>query len=133
MMNTPLTADLEGNIYFGFQVLGATPVTLASGVARISAAGAGSWAAVTAISGDPTMLEVAQNCAPALSLDQSTLYVAVSNGSSGYLVAVDAKTLAPLARVALKDPKSGNPALITNIQLRVAFRRTRRRCLLRSA
>ena len=114
LIDTPITADSEGNLYFGFLVLGPTPAALASGIARISASGAGSWAPVTGVSGDPTMLQVAGNCAPALSVDGSTLYFAVSNGSSGYLVAVDSKTLAPVARVALKDPKSGNPALITN-------------------
>ena len=48
------------------------------------------------------------NCAPALSNDHKTLYVGVNNGYSGYgyLVALDSRTLAPLASVRLKDVKN---------------------------
>jgi hypothetical protein len=56
--------------------------------------------------------EVPYNCAPALSWDGKTLYVAVSNGTAGYLVGLDSATLAPGARVRLKDPKSGDDAWI---------------------
>jgi len=58
------------------------------------------------------MTGVALNCAPALSPDLTTLYVAVSNGSAGYLVALNGTTLAPIARVRLKDPDSGNDATL---------------------
>src|SRR5208282_6329840 len=61
---------------------------------------------------DQTMTGVALNCAPALSPDLTTLYVAVSNGSAGYLVALNGTTLAPIARVRLKDPDSGNDATL---------------------
>jgi hypothetical protein len=45
------------------------------------------------------------NCAPALSNDHRTLYVAVSFGnySGGYLTALDSRTLAPVSKVRLKD------------------------------
>jgi hypothetical protein len=110
IINTPIAADQQGNMFFGFIVQGATPVPLQSGIARISATGEGSWVAVTTAAGDPTMTEVALNSAPALSPDQTILYVAASNGASGYLVALNAQTLAPMARVLLLDPKSGEPA-----------------------
>lgn len=110
IINTPLTADRQGDVYFGFVVLGATPAGLASGIAMISAAGEGSWVAVTSASGDSTMTEVKQNSAPALSSDQQTLYVAISNGTAGYLAALNAATLAPIAHIALTDPKSGQAA-----------------------
>ncbi len=141
LINTPITTDSAGNIYFGFQVVKnvidpvydqyGTP--LSSGIARISASGVGSWAPVTTVSGDSGMTEVAMNCAPALSQDEGTLYFAVSNGSggsyggstgysgsggntrsTGYLAAVSSSTLAPLAHVHLVDPKSGLYATITD-------------------
>jgi hypothetical protein len=105
-INTPLTSDASGNIYFGFLVTGQTPLLLQSGIARIGANGQGTWIAVTTAAADQTMSKVVHNCAPALSEDLKTLYVAVSDGSAGYLVAVNSSTLAPLARVRLKDPKS---------------------------
>jgi hypothetical protein len=102
IINTPLTADSAGNIYFGFLVTGPTPTPLSSGVARIAASGDGNWTAVTDA--------VATNCAPALSRDRKLLYVAVTGMSGGYLVALDSTTLAPVARIALKDPASGADA-----------------------
>jgi hypothetical protein len=107
---TPLTSDRYGNIFFGFQVTGATPVNLQSGIARIDYNGTGTWIAATNAANDVGIVHVVMNCAPALSNDHKTLYVAVNNGSYGYgyLVAVNSRTLAPLARVRLKDAK--NPA-----------------------
>jgi hypothetical protein len=66
-------------------------------------------------SGDKTMTEVSFNCAPAISPDGSTVYVAVSNGSSGYLLGLDSKTLKTLYKVALVDPSSGQPAMLPDI------------------
>ena len=110
MINTPLTADTSGNIYFGFVVTGSTPNNLTSGIARISSAGTGSWVSVTTASGDSRMTEVRQNSAPALSTDQQRLYVAISNGTFGYLTELNPSTLAPMASVALMDPESGQAA-----------------------
>jgi len=57
------------------------------------------------MAGDGNMNKVVLNCAPALSDDHKKLYVAVNDGnfSYGYLVALDSRTLAPLASVRLKD------------------------------
>jgi outer membrane protein assembly factor BamB len=41
-INTPLTADADGNLYFGFMVTGITPIGLRSGLARISPDGTAS-------------------------------------------------------------------------------------------
>ncbi len=107
-INTPLTTDSKGNIYFGFLVSGTSPLPgLVSGIARIGADGTGTWIPVTTAADDPGMTEVPYNCAPALSPDSSILYIAVSNGSAGYLVALNSTTLAPMAHVQLIDPKSG--------------------------
>ena len=111
-INTPLTVDTAGNVFFGFIVTGANPAGLRSGVARIGADGVGSWAAATELANDVAITKLATNSAPALSPDRSTLYVAVNAArvagqlQSGYLVALDATTLAVRARVALLDPGS---------------------------
>ena len=54
------------------------------------------------------------NCAPAISTDQSTIYIAVSNGSSGYLLGLDAKTLAPRYRARLYDPAQHQSAWVND-------------------
>ncbi|MGO8679692.1 MAG: hypothetical protein ACLPYZ_18135 [Limisphaerales bacterium] len=114
-IDTPITSDRYGNIFFGFQVTGPTPLNLQSGVARIDYNGTGAWVAATNAAGDTGIIKVSQNCAPALSNDHKTLYVAVNNSNPygdfynyGYLVALDSRTLAPLVRVRLKDAE--NPA-----------------------
>ena len=113
MISTPITADAAGNIYFGFDVTGSNPAILTSGLARIAADGTGSWiGASSAAQGDPSIVEVAMNCAPAVSNDGTTLYFGVSEGNAtgGYLVAVNSTTLAPIARLRLKDPQTGQDA-----------------------
>ncbi len=106
-IDTPLSADAQGNLFFGFLALGSTPLKLRSGIARISADGVGSWVSAAAASGDPAITQVAISCAPALSPDGSLLYVAVDNGSYGYLLALNSATLALVRRVRLADPSSG--------------------------
>jgi hypothetical protein len=117
-INTPLSIDANGNIYFGFLVLGPTPLNLQSGLARIAADGTGSWVSAAAVSGDPLISQVAISCTPALSPDGSLLYVAVdnastvANGSVGYLLALNSTTLALVNCVLLTDPSSGLDALL---------------------
>jgi hypothetical protein len=114
MINTPITSDSSGNLFFGFQVIGAVPLPLDSGIARISSSGTGTWIAAAVAANDPSITKVVHNCTPALSLDGSTVYVAVSNGSAGYLVALDSTTLTPKASVALTDPKSGSDSSLAD-------------------
>jgi hypothetical protein len=112
-INTPLSIDVHGNIYFGFLVLGPTPINLQSGLARVAPNGAGTWVSAAAVSGDPRVTQVVISCAPALSPDGSLLYVAVDNATSvanasvGYLLARNSTTLALVNRVLLTDPSSG--------------------------
>jgi hypothetical protein len=107
-INTPITADSDGNLFFGFLASGA-PGGIVSGLARISSENTGTWISAAAASGDATMQKVAYNCAPALSPDESKVYVAVNNfngftnGAAGYLVVLDSATLAPKGAVRLKD------------------------------
>ena len=119
-INTPITADAQGNLYFGFVVTGATPVGLAGGIARIDVNGNGKWVAASAASSDATMNKAAMNSAPALSTDGSTLYAAVNSApvtgqiQTGYLLALDSTTLATKGKALLTDPKAQAPAWISD-------------------
>ena len=108
-ITTPIVSNRFGDIFFGYVVTGANPLNLQSGVARISAAGAGSSiAAVTAAGGDNSITQVQMGSAPALSIDQFTLYFGLNSGNftGGYLAAVDSRNLTPINRVRVKDPVS---------------------------
>jgi hypothetical protein len=119
-INTPLTADSQGNVFFGFIVTGTNPANLRSGIARVAADGTGTWVAASVAANDINIGKVAMNAAPALSRDGSTLYVAVNTSPptggfrSGYLLALNSLTLATQARVALVDPSTNAAAWITD-------------------
>jgi hypothetical protein len=115
-ISTPLTADAAGDIYFGFTAAGA-PGKLVSGIARVGADGTGTWIGAAAAAGNAGITEVQTNCAPAVSRDQKTIYIAVSNGPNnfaGYLLGLDAATLRPKYKVRLKEPSNGHDAVLTD-------------------
>lgn len=112
MIDTPITADAQGDIYFGFVVLGSNPLNLKSGIARMDSSGNGTWIAAGDAASDQTITQVAMNCAPAISADGSTVYITVSDGSTGYLVGLDATTLKPKYRTKLLDPVANQGAYI---------------------
>lgn len=115
-INTPLTADAQGNIYFGYSVTGANPINLTSGVARVTPAGVVTTADTAALMSSAFARPVL-NAAPALSPDQSTLYVPIGTSSTlngtptPHLVAFDSTTLAKKSSVMLMDPASGQNAI----------------------
>jgi hypothetical protein len=113
-ISTPITADSQGNIYFGFVVSGPNPIGLKSGLARISATGQGSFVTATAATSDTQFSQVATSCAPALSPDESMVYVTMVNPIVGLgdLVALDSHTLQTITVARLKDPSSGFDAEI---------------------
>jgi hypothetical protein len=117
-INTPIITDRYGNIFFGFDI--PTNVTLhtdpndntspvlRSGLARIAEDGTCSWVSASdAAPGSSGITKVVHNCAAALSNDHKQIYFAVSNGKfgSGYLVCLDSRTLGPLHKVWLDDPR----------------------------
>jgi hypothetical protein len=119
-ISTPLTADRSGNIFFGFTVSGSNPAGLATGggIARVSLAGTGTSVTAVSLTGDSTANYIAFNCAPALSITQTTVYVATTAGGygelgTGYLTSLNATTLAPIAYVHLFDPRGGIYGLVT--------------------
>ncbi len=119
-INTPLTADAQGNVFFGFHVTGTNPAGLVSGIARVAPDGTGIWVGAAAAASDPAIQKPAMNCAPALSHDGATVYVAVNIPAGtgvpqrGYLLALDSTTLATRARAALIDPNLNAPARISD-------------------
>lgn len=116
-INTPLTADADGNIFFGFQVTGSNPAGLVGGIARVAPDGTGSWVGAAAAAGDTTIQKPVMNCAPALSSDGTTVYIAVNRGltaPTGYLLALDSRTLATRGKAALIDPNLGTLARLSD-------------------
>jgi hypothetical protein len=114
-IDTPITSDSSGNIYFGFRVQGTAPAplnTTQSGYARIDPNGNGTYILVGNAAGDGNISLDSHNAAPALSNDGSTLYVVVKSSSSyyGYLLGLDSTTLATKYKVFLIDPSSGSAA-----------------------
>jgi hypothetical protein len=113
-ISTPLTADRAGNVFFGFTVTGSNPAGLVSGIARVTFNGSGTWASAVSLTEDNSANQIALNCAPALSNDQRTVYLAVSTGAefgTGYLTSLNATTLSPMAHVPLLDPRGGEATI----------------------
>src|SRR5262249_26375512 len=77
-INTGITSDFKGNLYFGFLANGA-PGNLQSGLACVGLNGKGTWISAASAANDPSIQKVAYNCAPALSPDGSKVYVGVNN------------------------------------------------------
>lgn len=117
-INTPITTDTNGNVFFGFRVQGTAPAPLSttqSGFARIDPSGNATYVLAGTAASDANIARDSHNSAPALSNDQSTLYVPVKSASTeayGYLLGLDSTTLATKFRVMLKDPRNNNNASI---------------------
>ena len=107
-INTPLTADTLGNIYFGYEVTGTIPSAIATkigtgGIAKINVlTGAKSYVPVTSMKVDASLSRLAMNAAPALTPDQKFIYIAVTGGNP-YLVKLSTKDLSTSASVRLLD------------------------------
>jgi len=110
---TPLTAGPDGSIYFGFVVNAPTPAHLTTGIARIAADGHATWISAARAGGNRKIKFVAFNCAPALSRNGKTVYIAEFGSPASVLVGLDAATLKPKYRVAMKDPATGKQAILS--------------------
>ncbi|UGQ46287.1 hypothetical protein [Massilia endophytica] len=116
-INTPITADSAGNLYFGFEAAAGNAANLSSGIARLAADGNGNWKGISQLTGEAALQKVAMNSAPALSADQKTLYIVAKGSASstaGSLLALDSTTLELKSKRALIDPETGLAARITD-------------------
>ena len=118
-INTPITADSNGDVFFGFRVQGTAPAPLSttqSGFARIDSSGNATYVLAGNAAGDANIALDSHNCAPALSNDESTLYVPVKSASTeyyAYLLGMDSTTLATKYKVFLLDARrNGNNAAV---------------------
>lgn len=115
-VNTPITADAAGNIFFGFRVQGNAPAplnTTQSGYARLDPNGSGAFVLVGAATNDPLVSWDSHNSAPALSKDGNTLYAVAKSSTTanyGYLIGFNSVTLQTKYLTLLRDPRNGNPA-----------------------
>jgi hypothetical protein len=114
-IDTPITADASGDVFFGFRVEGTAPAplnTTQSGYARIDPEGNGSYVLAATAAADAGIAFDSHSAAPAVSNDQSTVYVVVKSASPDstycYLLGLDAATLATKYKVFLKDPRNNN-------------------------
>lgn len=113
---TPISADAGGNLYFGFvsngQALPGYPNGIPSGLARVNRLG-GSFVSAAALSLNQGSSQIAMNCAPAISADGNSVYVATTGGDGAYLCLASANpALTPRAAVFLVDPSTSGPASV---------------------
>lgn len=105
-ITTPLTTGPDGSTYFGFSATADAPHGLQSGVARIAPDGTARWVSARKLGGTTQPSHVALNCAPAISPDGRTVYVAVLAGTHPTLVGFGATALHPRYRHVLPDPQT---------------------------
>jgi hypothetical protein len=119
-INTPLTADTNGAVFFGFRMdTNGAPAPLSTtngGFARIDSAGNSVFVLAADAAGDDQIGRDSHNSAPALSNDGTTLYVLVKSlttTSYGYLLGLDSTTLATKYRTRLL-PTGTDAAVISD-------------------
>ncbi len=112
-INTALTVNSNGVVFFGFRVQQTAPGPLNTtngGFARIDPAGNATYVLAGAAADDTRISRDSHNSAPALSNDGTTLYVAVkgTNAYYCYLLGLDSSTLATKHKALLRDPRNNN-------------------------
>lgn len=116
-VNTPITADPNGNVFFGFRIQQTAPTPLNTtngGFARIDPAGNATYILVSSAANDPRITRDSHNCAPALSNDGATLYVAVkgTNSAYAYLLGLDSTNLSTKYKIFLRNPNDNQPSSV---------------------
>lgn len=121
-INSALTADADGAVFFAFRLLTNGPSTSTAntrgGFARIDPTGSASYVLSSAVIGLPNAATTPpHNCAPALSPDGSILYVVVkqlTSATTSFLLGLDSHTLATRYKVSLISPVSGAELVINS-------------------
>jgi hypothetical protein len=118
-INTPITADNNGNIFFGIRIPQAPPApftTTNGAFVRIDASGNATYVLVNTAAGDSLITRDSHNCAPALSNDGATLYVAVkgTNSNYAYLLGLDSTNLTTKYKVFLRNPNDNQPSSVSD-------------------
>ena len=111
---TPLTSDTHGTVYFGVRAGSANPLGIGNAIAAVDASGNGRFVSVSAATSGAST-QVVMNCAPALSADESTLYIGTrsNSGTPGYLVALATADFATRGIALLRDPVTLSPAFLS--------------------
>ncbi len=112
---TPLTSASDGTVFFGVRAVTTNPLGITSGIAAVDASGNGRFVSMFDASGG-LCDRVSLNCAPALSRDEQTLYIAGRGASSspGYLVALATSDLGTRHVRALVDPKTASESFVSD-------------------
>ncbi|HEY6804602.1 MAG TPA: Ig-like domain repeat protein [Pyrinomonadaceae bacterium] len=121
-VNTPITADAGGNIFFGFRVQGTAPGplnTTQGGLARISSNGlSNTYVLAGTAAGDSAVDRDSHAAGPALSNDGSSVYFPVKSSTDNfhaYLLELNSTTLATKHTVFLRDPRNNAGAQLNDI------------------
>jgi hypothetical protein len=118
-INTPVTADTNGAVFFGFRIQQTAPDPLNTtngGFVRIDPAGNATYVFVNSAANDARISRDSHSCAPALSNDGATLYVAVkgTNSNYAYLLGLDSTNLSTKYKVFLRNPNDNQPSSVSD-------------------
>ncbi len=131
-INTPLTVDSQGNVYFGYAVTGSNPSGITEGgIARISASGAATNVSAFAAADTAGRSPRTTASGPRPSARRRPLVTTVPSSTSplttaamrstateynSYLVGLNSTTLAPEYSVRLYDPTTGSGVPASGVQ-----------------
>ncbi len=108
-INTPITADSAGNLYFGYDVTGPLSGTLSGllgsgGIVKVNpTTGAAVYRSASSMGSGLGLTRAAMNASPVVSTDGKFIYAAMV-GNQGMLVKLSTANLSLSAHVALYDP-----------------------------